>query len=392
MGDRMPAATWIDTAAGLRDVISALAGERTWAFDTEFHREKTYYPRLALLQVTWSGGTVLIDPLAIDVAPFAEALTTGAVVVAHAADQDLEVLDRACGCAPTVLFDTQIAAGFLGQSTPSLASLVERELGLNLPKGDRLTDWSRRPLSAGQLSYAASDVDHLLELRERIAAKLEARGRLSWAEEECQRLLERPRGPQDPDTAWWRLKNSRSLRGASRGVAQEVAAWRERRAASLDLPPRYVLADLALLGIASRPPKSDKDLDDIRGLDARALKGPVRTELLEAVERGRALPPGSIRFPSADDNERDLRAAITLAGAWVAQLGHDEAIDPALLATRSELTALLNGRPAGRVDEGWRAALVGARVRALAAGDAALAFDGKGGLLLEERSHKPVRL
>jgi len=388
----MADATYINTPAGLADLIAVLVREPRWAFDTEFHREKTYYPRLALLQVAWSGGTALVDPLAIDVARFAEALTSGAVVVAHAADQDLEVLDRACEAAPAVLFDTQLAAGFLGQSTPSLASLVERELGLTLPKGDRLTDWSRRPLSAGQLSYAASDVDHLLELQDRIVANLEARGRAGWAEDECRRLLERPRGPQDPDTTWWRLKNSRSLRGASRGVAQEVAAWRERRAATLDLPPRYVLADLALLGISSRPPKSDADLNDVRGLDARSLKPSVRTELMAAIERGRALPVSSVRVPTSDDNERDLRAAITLAGAWIAQLGHDEAIDPALLATRSELTALLNGRPAGRVDEGWRADLVGARVRALAAGDAALAFDGQGGLLLEERSHRPITL
>jgi ribonuclease D len=392
MVGRMPAAAWINTSSGVADLVAALLDEPAWAFDTEFHREKTYYPRLALVQVAWSGGTALVDPLAVDVAPLAEALTSGSVVVAHAADQDLEVLDRACGCGPAVLFDTQLAAGFLGQSTPSLANLVERELGISLPKGDRLTDWNRRPLTAGQLSYAASDVDHLLVLRDRITAKLEGRGRLSWAEEECKRLLARPRGAQDPDTAWWRLKNSRSLRGASRGVAQEVAGWRERRAATLDLPPRYVLADLALLGIASRPPKRDADLDEIRGLDARSLKGPVRVELLEAVERGRALPASAIQLPLSDDNERDLRAAITLAGAWVAQLGHDEQIDPALLATRSELTALLNGRPAGRVDEGWRAQLVGARVRALAAGDAALAFDGKGGLLLEERSHRAVEL
>lgn len=381
---------WVDAPRALDDLVARLLDEPVWAFDTEFHREKTYFPNLALLQVTWPGGTALVDPLAVDVAPFAAVLQSAGLAVAHAADQDLEVLDRACGCGPSRLFDTQLAAGFLGMSTPSLASLVEREIGVRLPKADRLTDWSRRPLTAGQKQYAAADVTHLLELRARICRKLEERGRMKWAEEECARMLARTRGPQDPDTAWWRLKDTRSLRGVSRGVAQEVAAWRERRAAKLDVPPRFVLADLALLGIAHKPPRNEDDLLAIRGLDARSLKPPVRAGLLEAVEQGRNLPPTVIRSPFAEDNERDLRAATTLAGAWVAQLGRDEEIDPALLATRAELTALLNGRRAGRLDEGWRKELVGDPVRVLAAGGASIAFDGKGGLLIEERSYRPL--
>ena len=383
-------AIWVETPAGLDELVARLVDEPEWSFDTEFHREKTYYPHLALLQVAWPGGIALVDPLAVDVAPFAAVLAAGGTAVAHAADQDLEVLDRACGRGPARLFDTQVAAGFLGLSSPSLSNLVEREVGVRLPKSDRLTDWARRPLSAAQRTYAAADVAHLLDLWRRLCLQLEERGRLSWAEEECARLLVRPRGPQEPDAAWWRLKDTRSLRGPSRGVAQEVAAWRERRAAQLDLPARFVLADLALLGIAHKPPRDEEDLLAIRGLDARSLKAPVRTSLLEAVERGRDLPPSAVRSPLAEDNERDLRAATTLAGAWVAQLGRDEEIDPALLATRSELTALLNGRSAGRLDQGWRKELVGDRVRLLAAGGASLAFDGKGGLLIEERSHRPL--
>ncbi len=381
---------WIGTAGALDEIVGRLVEEPVWAFDTEFHREKTYYPQLALLQVAWPAGIALIDPLAVDVAPFAAALGAAGTAVAHAADQDLEVLDRACGRGPARLFDTQLAAGFLGMSSTSLSSLVEKEVGVRLPKSDRLTDWSRRPLSAGQKEYAAADVAHLLEVHRRLCGRLGERGRLGWAEEECERLLARPRGAQDPEAAWWRLKDTRSLRGASRGVAQEVAAWRERRAASLDLPVRFVLADLALLGIAHKPPRNEEELLAIRGLDARSLKSPVRAALLEAVERGRQLPPSAVRAPFTEDNERDLRAATALAGAWVAQLGRDEAIDPALLATRNELTALLHGRTAGRLDEGWRKELVGNQVRILAAGGASLAFDGKGGLLIEQRSHRPL--
>ena len=193
-----------------------------------------------------------------------------------------------------------------------------------------------------------------------------------------------------PKLAWWRLKDTRSLRGESRGVAQEVAAWREWRAAELDVPPRYVLADLALLGIAHRPPRNEADLAAIRGFDARSLKPPVRAALMEAIERGRTLPPEEVRIPEFEQNSSQNRAAVSLAASWVAQVGRDQAIDPALLATRSELTALLNGRPAGRLDSGWRRTLVGEPVRFLAAGKAAIAFDGRGGLVIEARSNLPI--
>jgi ribonuclease D len=310
--------------------------------------------------------------------------------VAHAADQDLEVLERACGTVPARLFDTQLAAGFLGYGSPSLASLSDKLLGRRLPKGDRLTDWSRRPLSADQLAYAASDVAHLIELAGLIRARLEAAGRLAWAEEECALLLERPRGPAEPDTAWWRIRDSRGLRGSSRGVAQEVTAWRERRARSLDLPPRFVLSDLALLAIAHKPPHHGAALSEIRGIDARQAKGTVGAEILEAVRRGAALRDGQLRLPPVEDVDRMLRPAVALAAAWIGQLGKDLAIDPALLATRADLAALLRGDTGGRLATGWRQPLVAAPVRRLVAGEAALAFDGRGGLLIEARSGRPL--
>ncbi len=149
----------------------------------------------------------------------------------HAAQQDLEVLTHACGAVPARLFDTQLVAGFLGHSTPSLSSLVSGELQIRLPKADRLTDWLRRPLSEDQKTYAASDVAHLFELYDGLAAQLEELGRLDWALAECEELRTRPVGPSDPDDAWLRLKDVRTLKRHARGVAEAVAAWRERRAA-----------------------------------------------------------------------------------------------------------------------------------------------------------------
>ena len=177
-------------------------------------------------------------------------------MVAHAADQDLTILERACGRGPARLFDTQVAAAFVGLGSPSLAALADRVLSVRLGKGDRLTDWTRRPLSDEQRVYAAADVAHLLALHDRLVQRLEEAGRLTWALDECEERRVKVRTRPRPETAWWRIKGARQLRGRSRGVAQAVAAWRERTAAALDVPPRFVLSDLALAGVVHRPPRT----------------------------------------------------------------------------------------------------------------------------------------
>src|SRR5262249_23751880 len=155
-----------------------------YALDTEFHRERTYYPRLALVQLAWADDIVLIDPLAVDVTPLAAILDGDGLALLHAADQDLEVLERACGTVPARMFDTQLAAGFLGFGTPSLSVLVERLLSIRLPKSDRLTDWTERPLTPTQRTYAAADVAHLAALHDKLHERLVSVGREAWADAE----------------------------------------------------------------------------------------------------------------------------------------------------------------------------------------------------------------
>lgn len=381
-------------AAALDSLIERLLTADRYALDTEFHRERIYWPRLALLQVAWPdgpagpAGVALVDPLAVDVAPLARVLAGPGTMVAHAAEQDLEVLERACGRGPTRLFDTQVAAAFLGQGSSSLASLAQAFLGLTIAKGDRLTDWRRRPLTESQLAYAAADVENLLELATAIERQLDTEGRRSWAEEECAALLARPHGPPDPERSWWKLRDARQLRGTSRGVAQEVAAWRERRAQAIDLPVRTVLPDLALQAIAHRPPSSTEMLQHLRGLEGRRLQPNVVAELLAAVQRGRALPAHDLRLPPVEDVPKELRAAVALLVAWVAQLARDQRVDAAVLATRGDLAAYLRKDPDARLARGWRAAMLAEPVGALVKGRAALAFDGGAHLVLEERSRR----
>ena len=167
---------------------------------------------------------------------------------------------------------------------------MQGELGLKLPKADRLTDWLARPLPEGAVTYAVADVQHLHELRDRLVAKLEERGRLSWALDECEVHRIRPTSGQVPDRAWWRIKEARSLRGRSAAVAQVLAAWRERRAAEIDRPVRFLLPDLALVAMAQRPPASEDDLRRVRGLDDGKKRGGAARELLAVVAEGVALP------------------------------------------------------------------------------------------------------
>jgi ribonuclease D len=371
-------------------VVAALEAVPAYAVDTEFHRERTYYPTLALVQIAWPGGLVLIDPLAVDLSPLSGVLAGPGVAVMHAASQDIEVLQRACGTIPSTLFDTQVAAGFLGFSTPSLTSLVGRVIGVDLPKANRLTDWLRRPLAPDQQRYAACDVVHLLELTELLRAELAATGRLAWADAECEELRTRRWGPPDPEDAWLRLKEARALRGRSRGIAQAVAAWRERRAAEADQPVRFVLSDMALVGIANAAPKDLEQLRRVRGLDQRHARGTLGREILAAVEQGRSVPEAALKTPRRDELDRDLRPALALLTAWVSQLSRELRLDAGLLATRSDLTAFLQRDPNARLASGWRAELVGGPAERLVAGELALAFDGTGALVLERRSGEAV--
>jgi len=371
--------------------VSELTGEPLIGLDTEFHRERTYFPHVALVQLAWSGGIALVDAPALDLGLLAPVLAGPAVFVMHAAAQDLEVLDRACGAVPVRLFDTQLAAGFAGYSTPSLANLVDGELGIRLPKGDRLADWLRRPLSEDQQSYAAGDVAHLLVLHHRLTERLGTDGRLAWAEAECEDLRQRALVRRQPDEAWWRIKEARQLRGQAVGFAQALAAWRELTAMRTDQPVRFVLPDLALVGMAQRPPRDESDLRQVRGLDGRHLRGGLAKEILDAVRRGGDLDRAELRFPpSVGEVERDLRPAVALVSAWISQLGRQLHIDSTLLATRADIESLVRGDDNARLAQGWRAAAVGDHIRRLVGGDAALAFDGNGGLVLETRSGRSL--
>ncbi|MGA1142621.1 MAG: ribonuclease D [Ilumatobacteraceae bacterium] len=366
--------------ASLRDVVSDAKNAQAYALDTEFHRERTYFPRLALVQLQWGRTNVLIDPLAVDPRGLADLLRGPGLAILHASQQDLEVLRYAVGDVPSRLFDTQLAAGFVGYSTPSLAALVQSQLKVTLSKGDRMTDWLRRPLTSSQCSYARSDVAHLEQLFERIRARLEELGRTTWVEEACEELRQRPWGESNPDDAWLRIKDARALKGTARGVAQALAAWRERRAMATNVPLRRVMSDMALLGIAQAAPQSTEELAHARGVDERYLGGSVAREILAAVRDGRERVV-EVDTQSHEPLEKRLRPAVTLVTAWIGELARSAEIDPMLVATNRDIVALLAGGES-RLSYGWRRDLVGRDIQRLLKGDSGLSFDGDGRLRL----------
>jgi len=372
--------------AHLEEIVTAVCGASSYAMDTEFHRERTYFAHLALVQIAWPGGLALVDPLVLDLTPLAKIFAGDGIAVMHAARQDLEVLERSCGAIPTKLVDTQLAAGFLGYTSPSLATLLEREMNVVLPKADRLTDWLRRPLSDAQLVYAAADVAHLVELEERLTERIAERDRTPWMAEAMSEMMAEPRGARDPAEAWRRIKELRHLKGRDLGIARAVAAWRESRAIELDLTPRFVLSDLGVVGVAVSKPATVEELRRIRGVDGRTLRVALAQELVDVVADAVRNPPRATSAPSQPELPTELRPAVPLVSAWVSQLARDLQIELAILATRADLEALLRGDPDARLAHGWRSELVGEPIRRLLDGEVALAFERQGGLVLEPRA------
>jgi ribonuclease D len=353
--------------------------------------EGRYRALLCLVQVAVedgdaSGGSriVLIDAFdAVDVAPLARLLAEREIeVILHAGRQDVAILRRVWRTAVTNIFDTQIVAGFAGASAQAgYANLLGQILGRRVGKSASYTRWDARPLTAEQLSYAAEDVAHLLELADELEGRLRESGRVGWAREECRRL-ESATDERDPETAWERLPRIGQLDPRSRAVAKELAAWRERTASSEDRPVASVLADQTLVELAKRKPSSLEALGQIRGIHPSGIRRRGQA-ILGAIAAGLAAAPiprepARERFDPTDGPLIALAEALLRARAAEAGLAYE------LIASRAELEQIVGAvrradpEPAVRTLEGWRAALVGDDLRALLTGSGALCVGSNG--------------
>lgn len=365
---------YITTTHELESFCERAASSDVLAVDTEFLREKTYYPKLCLVQLATEDEIALVDPLAegIDLSPLARLMMDEATEkVFHACGQDLEVLSHVLGVTPKPIFDTQVAAAFLGYGTQlGYASVIERYTKVRLAKEESLTDWSQRPLDERQLSYAADDVRYLPEVYRRMSDELIGKNRLGWVRPEFEALVQPGQYEHAPELAYLRLKKSGSLTRRQLAVAREVCAWREKSAARRDIPRRWVAADDLLVEICKRCPKNDRQLGRIRGSDR--LSGRDAEAILSAVERGIATPEEEL--PASRRKQRpapETESVVDLMYSLVRAVSDKSHIAPQLIASRDDLVELVEGRPS-RVSEGWRDELVGELLGKLLSGEIGL--------------------
>ena len=363
---------YIDTPPAFESLCARLKGKPWLAVDTEFMREKTYYPELCLVQVADDETVACIDPLALpSLTPLLEVLLDGRTVkVLHAARQDLEIFFHLAGSVPTPVFDTQVAARFLGlPDQAGYGAVVQALLGITLDKSHARTDWYRRPLPPAALDYAADDVRHLRDLYHRMQAELATRGRRDWADPELKALTDEKLYRPDPDSAWERIRGIQRLKPKQHSAATMLAAWRERTAMAENRPRQWVLKDDALLDLVRQQPKDTAALAAMRGV-GEALAKRHGAEILKCIAD--ASPPAEKHRPETPlyPRQEALVDALTALVRLKAAAGD---VSPASLATRAELERLVRGERDLPVLKDWRLELAGRTLLEFLAGDSTLA-------------------
>lgn len=351
--------------------------------DTEFLRERTYWPQLCLVQVARPGdgptASAIIDPIAgdLDLAPlFALMRNTDVVKVFHAARQDVEIFVNLGNVVPTPLFDTQVAAMVCGYGDQiGYETLVRKIARASLDKSSRFTDWTRRPLSEKQLVYALGDVTHLRVIYEKLSAELDRTGRRDWVAEEMAILTAAETYRTEPEEAWKRLK-TRSTSGKVLATVQRLAAWREREAQARDVPRGRLIKDDALMEVAATRPRSLEELSASRLLQREARKGPMAEAILACIAEAEAMPAD--HRPARDDRpdpKPGTAALVELLKVLLKARCDAMGVAQKLVASAADLEAIAQGDGDTSLVpalHGWRRAVFGEAALRLKAGEIAL--------------------
>ncbi|MDE0886549.1 MAG: HRDC domain-containing protein [Myxococcota bacterium] len=343
----------ITEAKELEDLATALLREEIIAFDTEADSFYHYFDKTCLVQVATRENAWLIDPLALggpaNLAPLAPVFAAPDVrVLFHAAEYDLFVLKRDCGFAFSNLFDTMVSAQLLGYPAVGLAALIEHHFGVYLPKDEQRSDWSRRPLTPKQLQYAVSDVLYLIPLAEAIEQELKGKGRLEWAMDEFNTLIQRVWPEKEFDVlGYLRIKGAKSLDPVSLGILRELFLVRDARAREIDRPPFKVLGNRTLLDICQGQPRGRNELGRIKGVSELIMRR-MGDDLLEGIEKGIAEPHGPIpKIPGPTRRRMDRRTERRLASlkTWRAPRAKELGLDPGVLCPNAALEAIALANP-----------------------------------------------
>jgi ribonuclease D len=347
--------------------------------DTEFLRETTYYPLLCVAQLASSDEAVVIDALApgIDLTPFFDLMGNDKVLkVFHAARQDIEIVWHRAQKIPHPIFDTQVAAMVLGHGDSiSYDQLVQRITGDMLDKSHRFTDWTRRPLSTAQVTYAVSDVTHLRDVYTALLADLGRRGRADWMDDEMEVLTSPDTYRADPERAWMRLK-TRVRKPKELAVLIEVAAWREREAQTRDVPRSRVLKDDAIGDIATHAPNSIEKLAHLRSMPKGFERSKWGNEIIDAVKRGLARDPHTLPKLERSRNNANISATVELLKVLLRMTAEKHSVAAKVIATIDELEDIAGDDHADvPALHGWRRELFGEQALALKQGKLALAVE-----------------
>jgi ribonuclease D len=368
----------IKTTSELAAACGRLAKHPFVTVDTEFLRETTYYPLLCVAQLASTDEAVVVDALApgIDLAPFFDLMGDERVLkVFHASRQDIEIVWHRAKTIPHPLFDTQVAAMVLGHGDSiSYDQLVQRITGDMLDKSNRFTDWTRRPLTEAQLSYAVSDVTHLREVYLALVADLGRRGRADWMDDEMEVLTSPDTYRMDPDRAWLRLK-TRARKPKELAVLIEVAAWREREAQSRDVPRSRVLKDETIGDIAVQAPTTPERLAGLRSLPRGFERSKWGEGILEAVRRGIERDPKALPRFDRPKNVPNGAATVELLKVLLRMTSENHGVAAKVIATVDDLEQIAGDDQAdvGAL-KGWRRELFGERALALKHGKLALSI------------------
>lgn len=381
----------ITTTEGLAAFCERARSHPYVTVDTEFLRERTYYSKLCLVQLAVPGeaeeDAVLVDPLAkgMSLDPLYELFRdTGVVKVFHAARQDLEIFYVEGGVIPTPLFDTQVAAMVAGFGEQvGYETLVRKIARASLDKTSRFTDWSRRPLSNAQMTYAQADVTHLRLIYEFLADNLATSGRAAWVEEELAVLSDPATYVTKPEDAWKRVK-TRTQSGKFLAIVRELARFRETHAQTKNIPRSRVFKDDALLELASSKPKSIEDLSRLRLLLREARKGDVAQGILDAVKAGLEAPVEDLPKPKRSRDQLQVNPALAdLLRVLLKAKSDGEGVAAKLIASTSELDEIAAGLRDVPSLNGWRNEVFGIDALKLCEGKIALSSDGNSVILVD---------
>lgn len=349
------------------------------ALDTEFLREKTYYPKFCLLQIATLDWVACVDPIALpDLSTLFEAIYNPAIVkVFHSCRQDLEIFFQITGKLPEPIFDTQIAAPLLGfQDNPGYAMLVSSLLNVNLTKAHTRADWSKRPLNADEIDYAADDVIYLCQIYQMMTQKLTELGRIEWLKQDFTELTNPDHYEVKPEKAWLRIKGQNKLTGKQLSIIQTVAEWRERTAQTEDRPKNWLLRDELLFDLAKLQPETVTDLADVRGISERAVQR-YGKELCQLITEAKNRPPIPLTLKDRPAKKTQQQEAILdILTALVRIRAEENELNPTILASRKDLEALLfNGDDECPLLHGWRYAMAGRELVGLLKGELLLGIE-----------------